>query len=147
MSNFERSEWLARQAWGSLFSYPPFATVTIVLVIVVLVTGSFAAFVRREETRTDGSGVMFSVIVCCSPLLVLAAGVLCVNRDTNPVWVEWVGNSAVVIVLLTHLAAFGLIWSSRLRRAVAMAFFWLLSNWFLFWATFVSSMSIAGDWV
>jgi hypothetical protein len=134
--------WLTQQ-WGEAFLYPPFAIVTLILLIGVVASLVNQGQLGRSPIR-DKSWLAFVLLL--TPWLILLVGAVW-RVPSPPTEVHSFGLPLLFALILGHGLAWVLLMIFLPSSRLFVFCLFLFTSWLLWWAGFIAAMSISGDWV
>jgi|GEM_PF-4753333 hypothetical protein len=136
--------WLAQQ-WGETFLYPPFAVITLILLIGVIASLVRQGLLGRSLIR-DRSWLTFALLL--TPGLILLVGTVWrVNSPPTEVHSFGLPDFLLFALPLVHGLAYALLMIFLPRSRLFVTCLFLFSVWLSWWAGFLAGMSISEDWV
>jgi len=137
MTPLEQYLWLSKQALsGALFCWP--VTAAIAAAIALTVWKSLA-------TVTVGRALLL-LTPFVAPLLLLLCGTVMEHSDHHREAPMWPCLLVYAVFFGNFLCAAFVVWRTPGHRRLAVAGS-ALALWLTLWATFVSAMSVSGDWM
>ena len=133
--------WLITMTWHTIWHFWP-VTGVLILLLAAAVIGRFRP--GHEHPRAAVAVALWPVAL---PVLILACGTLFRHppntADAAPRWPQ-----SLIMILFFANIPFGILLAWRKRKLVEVAAAAaLLATWFCFWAAFIATMSITGDWL